>query len=201
MIRRAQIHGSHVAAVIVVSSHLDALKKVGTVSSVASMDAAAPGTADKTAQQHITSISMASEGHAYDSEISSEKGVHRLLHILGIPPLDITESRDIQETLDVAASNRLQRIGNGSSRLESTIDSVLASHLNESFSAQQLLLDSLLADTTHRTVQMFNEETRSRIKALELSVGTIGAGMANLNLENLHVANKEREQFVKTWDL
>lgn len=185
---RAEIHASHCAALDAVVNHLHE-PQIST-----------PQTRSL-ANNKIGNPSFHSKSTSKEAslKIPSNFDTRRLLSTLGIPPLDDLKPKDIEDILDLTASDRERKRRDGSSSVERSINEVLTSCLNDSSLTQQTIVDTLLADTAYHTVEMFDPELRSQLNTLQADIGKLGAEMVDLDLGKLNMSNQERDRFVNQW--
>lgn len=191
---RARTHASHRAALDTIAGNLHGLR----VSMHQSRDSANDRVGNPTSRL------TAPDNYEPEFDIASLAAPsnldhRRLLSDLGIPALDGLRNKDIGDILNLTVSEKDRKTRGISLSVEKSLDSTLTSYLNDSFCTQQMLVDALLADTAYNTVEMFDPELRSEINALEADIGKLGSDMADLDLEKLKTASKERELFINQW--
>ena len=185
---RVEIHASHCAALDAVVNHLHDLQT--STPQIRSLANARIGNPSSHFELRSREASLQS---------SSNLDPRRLLGVLGVPPLDNLKPVDIEDILDLTASDKERKTSDASSSVERSINKVLTLYLNGSFSTQQTVVDALLADTAYQTVEMFDPELRSQINALEADIGKLGAEMVDFDLGKLEMLSQERDRFVNQW--
>ena len=194
MVKRAQIHASHRAALDAVANEIRTLH----VSARQAMNSTKDKTGTHPFQLPVPHNPQLNLNRAR-LEAPNSPDTRRLLSILGIPPLDGLKTKDLEDVLDRTSSDKEIKTWDGSLTAEISVGQVISSYLNDCSSTQQTIVDALLADTAYHTVKMFDPELRSEISTLETDIGKIGVEMADLNLEKLEMASQERDQFVNQW--
>jgi len=191
---RAQIHASHRAALDTIAGNLHGLRVSMHQTRTSASDRVGNPTSRLTAPHKFEA-----EFDGASLEAPSNFDHRRLLSDLGIPSLDELRNKDIGDVLDLTVSEKERKTRGISLSVEKSLDHTLTSYLKDSFCTQQILVDALLADTAYNTVGMFDPELRSEINTLEADIGKLGSDMADLDLEKLKTASKERELFVNQW--
>jgi hypothetical protein len=107
----------------------------------------------------------------------------------------------MQDTLDNLVYDKSQEAKQAANNLDTTIDLILASHLDAASCTTQLILDAVLEDTPYQTTRLLDERLRLRVAKLETEVNKIGSGMENLGLDQLSRSSEAREAFVNRWDV
>lgn len=194
---RLRNHDSHLAALKIISGELRNLNF--TLTQDASMSPLKRG--NHHAFGKIKDTHLFAHGVAEESgEDFAEPSHRRLLQSLGCPPLHDSNLHTIQDTLDSLVYDKIQKAKQGSN-LDTTIDLLLAPHLDTASSTTQLILDAVLADTPYQTTHLLDERLRRRVSKLETEVNKTGSGMEKLGLDQLIMSSEGRDNFVNRWDV
>lgn len=123
----------------------------------------------------------------------------RLLNKLGVS-LQIAGVHKLDESLDLVdeAKNKTSKIAHS---VQSSINTTLSSHISDTSSVQQLLIDALFADTAYQTIQMADHELNSQRTSLESTVGSIGSCLANIGMDAVRQNSVERSAFLDRWSM
>ncbi len=189
----AQIHASHRAALDALRGELHGLQ-ISTRQTRTSADDGVGNPPRRLTTPH--NIEAECKGASLEAPSNDHR---RLLCVLGIPSLEDLGTEDIEDMLDIEASDKERLTSDSSLGVERSLDRTLTSYLNDLFCTQQILVDALLIDTAYHTVDMFDPGLRSEISTLETDIGNVGSDMADLDLEKLKMASKERDRFVNQW--
>jgi hypothetical protein len=191
-------HDSHLEALNIISRELRNLNL--TMTQDASMSPLKKG------NHHLSDISkdtdLSEHGVAEENgEDFTEPSHRRLLRSLGCPPLQDSNMHSMQDTLDNLVYDMSQKAKQAANNLDTTIDLILASHLDAASCTTQLILDAVLEDTPYQTTHLLDERLRLRVAKLETEVNKIGSGMENLGLDQLNRSSEARDAFVNRWDV
>lgn len=126
---------------------------------------------------------------------------HRqLLHLLGVAPLHSTGLPTLQGALDNVIYDRERKIKEGLQNLNMATDLALDAHLNNASHTNSLLLGALLEDTNFHNIELFDPNLKSRASNLKKDIEEIRSDMADLDMEEIHLASSKREIFVNKWN-
>lgn len=135
-----------------------------------------------------------------DGNDSIECSHRQLLKNLGYPAQYNSTYRSIQDMLDDFIGDRSGQVKQLSKYVDDMINLSLTPCLDSTFHSTQLILEGLLQDSPYQSVHLLNERLRSRISNLEMEVNKIGSNMEALQLDQLSMPCKERDNFVNQWD-
>lgn len=199
LVLRLRHHGSHLEALKILRAELRKLSLATNQDTSMSPPKRGNHMAHspyKTANKDSTEHSMAIQAR----ENVVEPSHRRLLRNLGCPPLHDSNQHTIQDKLDSLASDRSEKVKEGSKNLDAAIDLLLASHVEDASCTTRLIVGGLLEDTAYQSVHLLDERLRLRISTLETEASKIGSRMEELELDELSMPCKEREAFVSRWD-
>jgi len=124
----------------------------------------------------------------------------RLLNKLGVSS-QIAGVYKLDESLGLVVDEAKNKTSEIAHSVQSSINTTLSSHISDTSSVQQLLIDALFADTTYQTIQMADKELNSRRTSLESTVGRIGSCLANMSMDAVRHTSMERSAFVDRWSM
>ena len=196
LVTRYEHHSSQVMATNAVSGHLARLSESGQ----------APLSLDTSdlpsikAARRITNKVEQSLGSASRSlEVSGSSATEQLLLILSGLPLSTSDHHNMQDKLVELTTEASTKTKESAEDIHLSTKVALASQFEGFHSVQNQILDSLLADTTHRTVVLCDQNLWSRKSALESSNGSIGSGLASLDMAKVQESSKDRDDLVDRW--
>lgn len=193
LVMRYEQHSSQLVAINAVNEHLAKTFESGQPPlSIATIELS-----PMKAGRRTTSESERSLGGTPRSLGSS--ATEQLLLILGALPLSPPKPHKMQDKLASLATEASTKTKEGAEDIHSSTKIALVSHFRGLHGVQNSIHDSLLADTTHRTVVLCDQNLWSRKSTLESSNGRIGSGLASLNLEKAQESSKDRDVLVDRW--
>jgi len=143
----------------------------------------------------VRSIRRRSSGH--DEDIEPEQQLARNLGI-ALPAEDLSEILRV-EALDKMLFERIGRLENHATSLQSTTETSISSHLLDAHTTLDLLQDSLLAETLYRKVRFLDPEIESSVASFEQDVQELQKSLDAVDLHSLQARNMHREQLIERW--
>lgn len=124
----------------------------------------------------------------------------QLLRGLGVPlPPEPREPSAVNSALEAALSDRVAKLSGHTVATATSIESALATHLQESGATIQQLYDVLLSDTPYREVNLVDKELSAMLEALDAEINSLESNLADVDTEKLHERDTFRDQFLKRW--
>lgn len=174
------------------------VKNIGTESTQRDKNA-------KATSGHVRKTSIVRSKHSRglsSSALASEEVEPelQLLRSLGVAlPPEHGDSSAVNIALESALCDRVEKLSGHTMATATSIETALATHLQESSATVQQLYDALLSDTPYREVALIDKETTAMIEALSVDINKLEGSLAEVNLEKLHERDTFCDQFVDRW--
>lgn len=133
-------------------------------------------------------------------ENSADMPHRQLLHLLGAAPLHSAGLPALQGALDGVICDRERKIKEGLRKLNMATNTALSTHLNNASHTNSLLLGGLLEDTKFHNIELFDPNLKLQASNLKREIDEIRSDMADLDMEEIHLASSKREIFVNKWN-
>ncbi|KAL2064073.1 hypothetical protein VTL71DRAFT_4567 [Oculimacula yallundae] len=137
-----------------------------------------------------------SSGH-FDEDIEPEQQLARTLGI--ILPAEVVSDHERANLLEHMLAERLTRLENHATSLQSTSESSISSHLLDARMTLGLLHDSLLSESLYRKVQLLDPKLEADVEDFEHDVHRLQDDLEGVDLHSLQARNVHREQLIERW--
>ena len=110
------------------------------------------------------------------------------------------DSMNMNESISAALAERAEFLTDQTTSLDSTVRSLLGSTLGESSSSLQLIRNALFEDSHYGRFRLVDQGVSKNLEMLESDIDGVKQGMADMDVEALHVRDDKRDRFIEQWN-
>lgn len=161
-----------------------------------------PSTIANTRKARVSSTSVAplqKRDSRRRSSVNGEEQVDPELAILQSLGVAIPEDVSPDESLERILRDRLGKLENHTTSLQSSTEASIASQLRNANVSLRLLYDSLLDESVYHEVQFLDPDVKTSLVMFEKEVEDIQKTLEGIDLQQLQAKNVHRDELVERW--